>query len=329
MSGSSPSRTTPDQSARDGIGLGPSPAWAEAVWEVAEGCRRAFSHPASFTVGLEEELILLDPTTLLPANEIEEALVRLEDDRFTCELRSAQLEARTQACATVSDATRELQGARMLAADRLAGFARIAAAGVHPVSTLPIEITERERYREIAAGCPWAVREGLPCGLHVHVAIEGATRALAIYNAARGVLARARRADGELALPRGPRYRPGIVAAEAERGVPPVRHPASIPLLDRIRRVRRLGHLRRPFPRSELPVVGSSVAPRTRNARVSSRGCADPHRGGRSRGGSLPGARRLPCCSVRRGRRTSRPLDASHRREPLGCRSRRARGGTR
>jgi glutamate---cysteine ligase / carboxylate-amine ligase len=188
MSGSSPPRTTPDQSARDGIGLGPSPAWAETVWEVAEGCRRAFSHPASFTVGLEEELILLDPTTLLPANEIEEALVRLEDDRFTYELRSAQLEARTKACATVSDATRELQGARLLAADRLAGFTRIAAAGVHPVSTLPIEITERDRYREIAAGCPWAVREGLPCGLHVHVAIEGAARALAIYNAARAFL---------------------------------------------------------------------------------------------------------------------------------------------
>jgi carboxylate-amine ligase len=188
MSGTLPTLATPDQTVHGGIGLDPPPAWSGAVWEVAEGCRRAFSHESSFTVGLEEELMLLDPATLLPANEIEEALVRLEDDRFTCELRSAQLEVRTAPRQTASDACRELHAARMLAADRLAGFARVAAAGVHPVSTLPIEITGRDRYHAIAAGCPWAVREGLPCGLHVHVAIPGAGRALAVYNAARGFL---------------------------------------------------------------------------------------------------------------------------------------------
>ncbi|HEY7691587.1 MAG TPA: YbdK family carboxylate-amine ligase [Gaiellaceae bacterium] len=188
MSGYSPPLAATDQPARIGNGLDPMPAWVDAAWEVAEGCRRAFSRGPSFTVGLEEELMLLDPTTLLPANAIEEALVRLEDDRFTHELRSAQLELRTNPHLLVSDACRELGAARMLAVDRLAGLARIAAAGVHPVSTLPIEITDRERYRGIAAGCAWAVREGLPCGLHVHVAIKGANRALAIYNAARGLL---------------------------------------------------------------------------------------------------------------------------------------------
>ena len=188
MSGTAPPLAAKDQAAPDPIGLDQSPAWLEAVWEVAEGCHRAFSSAASFTVELEEELILLEPATLLPANEIEEALFRLEDDRFTCELRNAQLEVRTRPRLSVSDVGRELHAARMLAADRLAGFARIAAAGVHPTSTLPIEITDRDRYRGIAASCPWAVREGLPCGLHVHVAIQDATRALAIYNAAHGFL---------------------------------------------------------------------------------------------------------------------------------------------
>jgi carboxylate-amine ligase len=166
----------------------PLPTWSEAALDVAADCRRTFSRGRSLTVGFEEELILLDPATLLPANEIEAALVRLEDDRFTTELRSAQLEAVTRPCATVWDACRELRAARTLAVDRLAGFARLAAAGVHPSSTLPIEVTDRERYRQIAADCPWSVREGIASGFHVHVGLVGPSRALAIYNAARSFL---------------------------------------------------------------------------------------------------------------------------------------------
>ena len=165
----------------------PHPAWAGAAPHV-EDCRRPFLRESSYTVGFEEETILLDPATLLPVNEVDGALVRLEDDRFTCELRSAQLEVVTPACVTVWDACRELRAARGFAVDRLAGFARLLTAGVHPSSTLPIEVTDRERYRQIAADCPWSVREGIPSGLHVHVAIGGSERALAIYNAARSYL---------------------------------------------------------------------------------------------------------------------------------------------
>jgi carboxylate-amine ligase len=162
--------------------------WPADPSNVVEACRRAFSNSGSFTVGLEEELILLDPATLLPTNEVEAALVRLVDERFTCELRSAQLEVRTRPAVTVAAACRELREARMLAVDRLRGLAAVLAAGVHPTSTLPIEVTHRDRYLGIAADYPWAVREGLPCGLHVHVAIGGPARALAVYNAARSSL---------------------------------------------------------------------------------------------------------------------------------------------
>ncbi len=186
MSGERLLRVVPDEPAR--IGLEPVPAWGDSAWDVAETCRRAFSEGASLTVGLEEELILLEPATLLPADEIEEVLLRLEDARFTCELRSAQLEVVTPPRATVSDACREVRAARSYARERLAGFTRIGAAGVHPSSTLPIGVTDRERYRWIARDCPWTIREGLPAGLHVHVALRGPARALAVYNAARSYL---------------------------------------------------------------------------------------------------------------------------------------------
>jgi carboxylate-amine ligase len=170
--------------------IGPSATspWSDSAPDVAADCRRAFSNETPFTVGLEEELILLEPRTLLPLNDVEGALVYLEDDRFTCELRSAQLEAVTPPCASVADACQALCAARAFAGDRLTGFARILAAGVHPSATLPIEVTDRDRYRRIAEDCPWGVREGLPCGLHVHVAVGGPERALAVYNAARSFL---------------------------------------------------------------------------------------------------------------------------------------------
>ncbi len=169
-------------------GFGPVPGWADDAWDIAEACRHAFSRSTSHTIGLEEELILVEPVTLLPANEIEAALVRLEDDRFTCEFRSAQLEVVTRPTATIAAGCRELRLARAIAADRLDGLARILAAGVHPTSTLPIEVTDRDRYRRIAADCPWSIREGHPSGLHVHVAVGGPARALAVYNAARSFL---------------------------------------------------------------------------------------------------------------------------------------------
>jgi glutamate---cysteine ligase / carboxylate-amine ligase len=186
VSGSRLLRVVPDEPA--GMRFGDVPDWGDTAWDIAERCRLAFSDGRSLTVGVEEELILLEPTSLYPVDEIEEALLRLEDDRFTCELRSAQLEVVTPPCVTVMDACREVSAARSFAIDRLAGLARIGAAGVHPSSTLPITITGRERYRRIARESPWSVREGLPSGLHVHVAVPGPTRALAVYNAARSFL---------------------------------------------------------------------------------------------------------------------------------------------
>ena len=49
-------------------------------------------------------------------------------------------------------------------------------------------ITDRPRYRLIARDHPWAVRRGLPSGLHVHVGLGDADEALAVYNAARSYL---------------------------------------------------------------------------------------------------------------------------------------------
>jgi carboxylate-amine ligase len=144
---------------------------------------------APLTVGVEEELLVLDAATLDVAHEAERVLAGFEDGaRFMPEFRAAQLEVATPVCATVEQAGRELAAARRALVDSLPGDVQVAAVPTHPFSTAPVEITQRDRYQTVAAEFPWAARRGYPSGLHVHVAVGDGERALAVYNAARSYL---------------------------------------------------------------------------------------------------------------------------------------------
>lgn len=173
----------------DPYALESSPTWEETPAISVDRCRAAFEHTTGFTIGVEEELMLVDPESydLLPV--IDEALAAVEGDcRFQRELRAAQLEIVTPVCSTAADACRELAHARRHLVGRLGGRIRLLAAGTHPFSRRHGEITEADRYRQIADEYAWAVLRSLVCGLHIHVAVPGADRALAVYNALRSYL---------------------------------------------------------------------------------------------------------------------------------------------
>ena len=151
--------------------------------------RRRFEHAPALTVGVEEEVILLDPVTFLPADAVEDVLARLDGDpRFKPELRCAQLELVTPPASTVADVSRELAAARRILAERLRGEIRFAALGTHPSSTTVSAVTPTQRFREIGEELRWLARAALPSGLHVHIAVDGADRSLAVYNAFRSYL---------------------------------------------------------------------------------------------------------------------------------------------
>ena len=155
----------------------------------ARHVRAVFDRVSSLTVGAEEELLLVDPVTGAPAPLGELALLVSEGDaRVAAELRACQVEAVTPVCVSVADVARELQSVRTLLHRRLAGRAQVVAAGTHPLAGRPGPVTDGPRYRLIAADNPWAARHLLTCGLHVHVAIGGADRALAVHNALRSYL---------------------------------------------------------------------------------------------------------------------------------------------
>jgi carboxylate-amine ligase len=151
--------------------------------------RAAFDAVAPMTVGLEEELMLLDAETLDLAPRAKEVLARVEGDpRFKPEMPAAQLEIVLPPVATVGEAARALRAARGDLAEAANGIGVLAGAGAHPFAARAGVLTAGERYEVMASEYGPVARYQLVFGLHVHVAVRPAQRALAVYNALRGHL---------------------------------------------------------------------------------------------------------------------------------------------
>ncbi len=167
----------------------PTPAWEPTPDLSSDDIRAIFDRDTPLTVGVEEELMLLDPETytLTPAVDRALELVR-GDGRFTRELRRSQLEILTPVAGNATAAGLHLARARLDLDHALGSEILIAVAGTHPSCDDPGELAEGARYRQIADEYTWATRGNIPCGLHVHVAVPGAERALAVFNACRSFL---------------------------------------------------------------------------------------------------------------------------------------------
>ncbi len=150
---------------------------------------RAFEEKEPYTIGVEEELMLVSPETLDLEPAVERVLAASGGDgRLRRELRAAQIEIVTPVCQTVPRARREIREARARLVSAARGDPLVAAAGTHPFSTAWGAISEGERYRLLADEYRWASKRSVVCGLHVHVAVGAADRALAVYNALRSYL---------------------------------------------------------------------------------------------------------------------------------------------
>ena len=148
-----------------------------------------FEEPPPFTLGVEEELMLVDPETLelAPVNDEVVALFD-ESSPYRKELRATQIEIVTPVCSTAKEACEALADARRTLVAALESRVRILAAGTHPTSTAWGSVSADERYQMLADEYEWAALRSVMCGLHVHVAVGGADRTLAVHNALRSYL---------------------------------------------------------------------------------------------------------------------------------------------
>tara|TARA_R110001592_G_scaffold327467_1_gene608659 strand:- start:1146 stop:2300 length:1155 start_codon:yes stop_codon:yes gene_type:complete len=130
-----------------------------------------------FTLGIEEEYLLVDKETRAVTDEAPEGLFEACEKRLpgrvAHEFLSSQIEVNTRVCADINQARAELAELRTTIAE-VAGEYGLApiAASTHPFSLWESQHhTDRERYNEIARDIQAPVRRLMICGMHVHVGL--------------------------------------------------------------------------------------------------------------------------------------------------------------
>jgi carboxylate-amine ligase len=146
-----------------------------------------------FTIGVEEELMILDADSLDLAQEVEAILAAVPADRegqVKPELLQSVLEIATTPCETVADAAHELTELRRMVAQiaERRGLL-LAASGTHPFAKWEDQlIVDRPRYRELVEELGYIALQELIFGTHVHVAIEGPDKAIYVADGIRRYL---------------------------------------------------------------------------------------------------------------------------------------------
>ncbi len=148
----------------------------------------AFGSSEPFTLGVEEELFLVDPVTGSQVNASGAVLERVPagtTGRIERELHACQVELITDVCSGAGEAIEQLSALRRAV---LATGAGLLGSGTHPSAAEgEAEITDRSRYERIRELLGDAVATPVG-GLHIHVAMPDPETAIRAFNALRAHL---------------------------------------------------------------------------------------------------------------------------------------------
>jgi carboxylate-amine ligase len=154
----------------------PLPAWAE--WPDAA---------VDFTLGVEEEVMLLDPADWSLAHEIDRVLTEIDPElkaHVTAETHKSALELRTGSHRDVGSLAGEVFALRgQLDRSLRALGLRAAAAGTHPFAVWQeTEVGTGARQRRVYDSMRALARREPTFGLHVHLGVSSPAQAIELYN---------------------------------------------------------------------------------------------------------------------------------------------------
>jgi glutamate---cysteine ligase / carboxylate-amine ligase len=177
---------------------GYAPAMGEeqkGTWqELLARNREEFDAGTDFTVAVEEEFALLDPQSLELTDRFEEIKRAADATDFAPhvvgELIASEVEIRTGRCDDFAEAAATMQERR----SQIHGVARdvglaLGGTGTHPWSRWQDQrIIDTPHYRRNDELLRYVVWRNNTFGLHVHIGIAGADRAIAVHDALRNFL---------------------------------------------------------------------------------------------------------------------------------------------
>jgi carboxylate-amine ligase len=123
------------------------------------------------TIGVEEELMILDAETFEPAAASHLLVAELPEGVLKTELHASVIELATPVCDSVDEALASLRELRRAAASRAAVHGLVVAAGgSHPTAPLEsLPVVQEERYLAMLRDVGVAARRQGVNGLHVHL----------------------------------------------------------------------------------------------------------------------------------------------------------------
>ncbi len=149
----------------------------------------SFNGP-SYTIGVEEELMIVDVETLDLSNSIEALLKGIPQDlvgEVKPELLESVCEIATTPCNNTHEIGEQLRQLRRATQETAAreGLA-IGSAGTHPFAMWEdARVVARPRYRELIAGLQFVARQEIIFGIHVHVGLDDPDKAIHVTNGMR------------------------------------------------------------------------------------------------------------------------------------------------
>src|SRR3954454_22914274 len=144
-----------------------------------------FSGP-SYTIGIEEELMICDAESFALVNAIE-SLLQEGDEQVKPELMESVLEIATLPAPNTAQAGAELRALRREVRERAAARGlTIGSAGTHPFAMWEDQrVVARSRYRDLISALRFVARQEIIFGLHVHVGLDDPDKAIHVANGMR------------------------------------------------------------------------------------------------------------------------------------------------
>jgi carboxylate-amine ligase len=145
-----------------------------------------FTGPA-YTVGIEEELMILDPESYALVNAIDDLIQESPDGDIKPELLQSVLEISIKPCANIREAASGLRAMRRQVRDSAEQHGLcIGSAGTHPFAKWEDQrVTRAPRYRDLVEALRFVARQEIIFGLHVHIGLDDREKAIHVANGMR------------------------------------------------------------------------------------------------------------------------------------------------
>ncbi len=150
--------------------------------------RKIYSQKRNYSIGVEEEFMICDPSTGLLIDKADEIMSLVSNkDRYSYELLLSEIETNTPICETADESIRFLANQRteLKKIGDKEGF-KIGISGTHPLAKASEQnFVSNNSYNWVSEQLQYYAKRNITFSTHIHISVDDPERAIKITNATR------------------------------------------------------------------------------------------------------------------------------------------------